>query len=127
MGFHYHAARLENEAQDPRHDGWLFSGHAPEHRFEIAFDIGDGLKYFLSYRLLVFETLQLPRISLPKASSDDNPCEIIFSDIQLNVLDNSDDPGERAMRPRISHRFSKRNRRRDHFIEIPYLWDSHNG
>ncbi len=75
----------------------------------------------------VMRELQLHWISLPKASPDDNPCETIFSDVQQNVLDNSDDPDERALRRRISHRLSKRNRRCDRFIEIPYLWDSHNG
>ena len=75
----------------------------------------------------VMRELHLHWISLPKASPDDNPCENIFSDVQQNVLDNSDDPDERAMRRRISHRLAKRNRRRERFIEIPYLRDSHNG
>ncbi len=75
----------------------------------------------------VMRELHLHWISLPKASPDDNPCETIFSDVQLNVQDNRDDPDERMMRRRISHRLNKRNRRRDRFIEIPYLRDSHNG
>lgn len=75
----------------------------------------------------VMRELHLHWISLPKASPDDNPCETIFSDVQLNVQDNSDDPDEQLMRRRISHRLNKRNRRRDRFIEIPYLRDSHNG
>jgi transposase len=75
----------------------------------------------------VMRELKLHWISLPKASPDDNPCETIFSDVQLNVQDNSDDPDERTMRKRISHRLNRRNCRRNRFIEIPYLWDSHNG
>ena len=75
----------------------------------------------------VMRELKLHWISLPKASPDDNPCETIFSDVQQNVLDNSDDPDERAMRRRISQRLSKRNRRHGRFIEIPYLRDSHSG
>jgi hypothetical protein len=70
---------------------------------------------------------QLHWISLPKAGPDDNLCETLFSDIQSNVQDNSDDPDERAMQKHISHRFVRRNRRQDRFIEIPYLWDSHRG
>jgi hypothetical protein len=75
----------------------------------------------------VMRELHLHWISLPKASPDDNPCETLFSDIQLNVQDNSDDPDESAMQKRISHRFTRRNRRADRFIKIPYLWDSHKG
>ncbi len=71
--------------------------------------------------------LHLHWISLPKASPDDNPCETIFSDVQLNVQDNSDDPDERTLRQRISDRLSRRNRRRNRFIEIPYLWNCHRG
>ncbi len=75
----------------------------------------------------VMRELHLHWISLPKGSPDDNPCETIFSDVQLMVQDNSNDPDERTMRRRISHRLTKRNRRRDRFIKIPYLWDSHKG
>lgn len=75
----------------------------------------------------VMRELQLHWISLPKASPDDNPCETLFSDIQLNVQDNSDDPDERTMRKHISYRFTRRNHRADRFIKIPYLWDSHRG
>jgi transposase len=66
-------------------------------------------------------------ISLPKASPDDNAVETIFSDVQLMVQDNSDDPDERNMRKRISHRLTRRNRVSDRFIEIPYLRNSHKG
>ena len=75
----------------------------------------------------VMRELHLHWISLPKGSPDDNPCETLFSDIQLMVQDNSDDPDERAMRKHISHRFMRRNRRQDRFIDIPYLSDSHEG
>ena len=71
--------------------------------------------------------LKLHWISLPKASPDDNAVETIFSDIQLMILDNSDDPDEQATRKRISRHLSRRNRRRDRFIKIPYLRDSHKG
>lgn len=71
--------------------------------------------------------LHLHWISLPKQSPDDNPCETIFSDVQLMVQDNSDDPDARTLQRRISHRLARRNRRRNRFIVIPYLWDSHRG
>ena len=71
--------------------------------------------------------LKLHWISLPKASPDDNAVETIFSDIQLMILDNSDDPDEQATRKRICRHLSRRNRRRDRFIKIPYLRDSHKG
>ena len=71
--------------------------------------------------------LRLHWISLPKQSPDDNPCENIFSDVQVMVQDNSDDPDVRTMQRRISSRLARRNRRTARFIQIPYLWDSHNG
>ncbi len=71
--------------------------------------------------------LHLHWISLAKWSPDDNPCETIFSDIQLNVQDNSDDPDEHTLQKRINHRLSTRNRRRDRFIKVHYLDDSHKG
>jgi transposase len=71
--------------------------------------------------------LHLHWISLPKASPDDNPLECLFSDIQLMILDNSHDLDERATRRRISRRWRSRNRRKNRFIEIPYLPDSHKG
>jgi len=75
----------------------------------------------------VMRSLKLHWISLPKGSPDDNPVEIIFSDIQLMVLDNSNDPDEQATRKRISQHLSRRNRRRSRCIRIPYLPDSHKG
>ena len=47
--------------------------------------------------------LRLHWTSMPKGSPDDNPAETIFSDIQQNILDNSDDPDERATKGRISN------------------------
>jgi hypothetical protein len=65
--------------------------------------------------------LRLQWTSLPKRSPDDNPDETIFSDIQQNVLDTSDDPDEHATKRRISSHLRARNRRSDRFIRIPYL------
>lgn len=75
----------------------------------------------------VMRSLKLHWISLPKGSPDDNPVETVFSDIQLMILDNSNDPDEPTTRSRISHYLRRRNRRRDRFIRIPYLPDSHKG
>ena len=66
--------------------------------------------------------LQLHWISLPKASPDDNAVETLFSDVQLMILDNSNDPAPHTTQQRISTHWRKRNRRRDRFIGIPYLW-----
>jgi len=75
----------------------------------------------------MMRSLNLHWISLPKGSPDDNPVETVFSDIQLMILDNSNDPDEQTTRRRISQHLSRRNRRRDRFIRIPYLPDSHKG
>ena len=69
--------------------------------------------------------LKLHWITLPKSSPDDNPAENIFSDIQLMVLDNSDDPDVKTTQQRISQHLQKCNRRRHRFIRIPYLYHSH--
>ena len=53
--------------------------------------------------------LRLHWTSMPKGSPDDNPAETIFSDIQQNILDNSDDPDERAIKGRISNHLQARN------------------
>ncbi len=66
--------------------------------------------------------LKLHWISLPKASPDDNAVETLFSDVQLMILDNSNDPKPHVTQKRISAHWRKRNRRRDRFIAIPYLW-----
>ena len=68
--------------------------------------------------------LKLRWISLPKGSPDDNPVENIFSDIQLMILDNSDDPDEKATQRRISAHLRGRNRRKDRYVRIPYIPDS---
>jgi transposase len=70
----------------------------------------------------VMRALGLHWISLPKASPDDNPVEVVFSDIQLMVLDNSNDPDARATQRRISRHLRSRNRRKDRPIHIPYLY-----
>ena len=71
--------------------------------------------------------LKLHWISLPKASPDDNPVETIFSDVQLRVLDNSNDPNPGITKHRISAHLRGRNRRKDRWIRIPYLDGSHKG
>jgi hypothetical protein len=65
--------------------------------------------------------LHLQWTSLPKRSPDDNPDETIFSDIQQNVLDTSNDPDEQTTKRRISSHLQARNRRPDRFIRIAYL------
>jgi DDE superfamily endonuclease len=65
--------------------------------------------------------LRLQWTSMPKRSPDDNPDETIFSDIQQNVLDTTNDPDEHTTQGRISSHLRARNRRSDRFIRIPYL------
>jgi len=76
----------------------------------------------------VMRDLQLHWISLPKGSPDDNPVENIFSDIQLMILDNSNDPNVKATQHRISAHLRRRNHRQDRLIHVPYLYpkNSHN-
>jgi transposase len=69
--------------------------------------------------------LKLHWISLPKRSPDDNPVETIFSDVQLMILDNSNDPNAQTTQKRISAHLRGRNRRSDRHIRINYLYDSH--
>jgi hypothetical protein len=69
--------------------------------------------------------LKLRWISLPKGSPDDNPVEAILSDIQTSILDLSDDPEPRATQQRISAHLRGRNRRRDRWVRVHYLPDSH--
>jgi transposase len=68
--------------------------------------------------------MKLHWASLPKGSPDDNPVETLFSDVQLMILDNSNDADARATKRRISAHWRGRNRRRDRHIRIPYLGDS---
>lgn len=73
----------------------------------------------------VMRELKLHWISLPKASPDDNPVETIFSDVQMMILDNSNDVDVKATQKRISAHLRGRNQRRDRRIGISYLWHSH--
>jgi transposase len=69
--------------------------------------------------------LQLHWITLPKGSPDDNPVENMFSDIQLMILDNSDDHDTQTTQQRIGRHLQAVNRRQHRLIQIPYLMDSH--
>jgi hypothetical protein len=69
--------------------------------------------------------LKLHWITLPQGSPDDNPVESIFSDIQLMILDNSNDPDVKTTQRRISRHLQKCKRRHNRHIRIPYLLDSH--
>jgi transposase len=73
----------------------------------------------------VMRQLKLHWISLPKGSPDDNPVEGIFSDIQLMVLDNSNDSDAKTTQRRISKHLQRCNRWLNRRIRIPYLPDSH--
>lgn len=73
----------------------------------------------------VMRQLKLHWITLPKGSPDDNPVEGIFSDIQLMVLDNSNDLDAKTTQRRISRHLQRCNRRLNRRISIPYLPDSH--
>ena len=73
----------------------------------------------------VMRELRLHWVSLPKRSPDDNPVETLFSDIQLMILDNSDDVEVRVTQRRISAHLRGRNRRKDRHIHLAYLSDSH--
>ncbi|HOC54166.1 MAG TPA: transposase [Verrucomicrobiota bacterium] len=66
--------------------------------------------------------MRLHWVSLPKVSPDDNPVETLFSDIQLMILDHSNDPNAHVTRQRISAHWRMRNRRPDRFIAIPFLY-----
>lgn len=72
----------------------------------------------------VFRELKLHWISLPKASPDDNPVETIFSDVQLMVLDTSNDPDEATTKKRISRHLRSKNQSKERKIKIGYLPDS---
>lgn len=69
--------------------------------------------------------LGLRWISLPKASPDDNPVETVFTIVQTRVMEGSNDPDARATQRRINALLRGRNRRRDRWIKIHYLPDSH--
>jgi transposase len=97
----------------------------PQHEVWVALDQDQSHPRKSHRTRQMMRALALHWISLPKGSPDDNPVETIFSDVQLMILDNSNDPDARTTQRRISAHLRKRNRRRDRFIEIPYLWDSH--
>lgn len=69
--------------------------------------------------------LGLHWVSLPKRSPDDNPVETIFSDIQQMILDNSNDADAKTTQRRITAHLRKRNRRKDRYIKVGYLGDTH--
>jgi len=69
--------------------------------------------------------LHLHYISLPKACPDDNPVETLFSPVQTEILDTSNDPDARVTRRRISAYLRGHNRRNDRSIQISYLPDTH--
>lgn len=69
--------------------------------------------------------LKLHGVTLPKGSPDDKPVETIFSDIQLMVLDNSNDPDVKTTQRRISRHLRRCNRRQNRWIHIPYLQGFH--
>ncbi len=73
----------------------------------------------------IMRELKLHWISLPKGSPDDNPVETIFSDVELMILDNSNDADARTTRRRISAHLRSRNQRCDRYIRVPYILDSH--
>jgi transposase len=64
-------------------------------------------------------------LSLPKGSPDDNPVETLFSDLQLMILDTSNDADRCTLQRRIGRYLRQRNRRGNRFIRVAYLDDSH--
>jgi hypothetical protein len=71
--------------------------------------------------------LKLHWVSLPKRSPDDNPVETLFSDIQQQILDHSNDVSTRATQQRVTAHLRKRNYRQDRHLKITYLGDTHKG
>jgi transposase len=69
--------------------------------------------------------LRLHWVSLPKGSPDDNPVETLFSDIQLMILDNSNDADVAMTQKRISAHLRGRNRRKERRMHLAYLSGSH--
>jgi hypothetical protein len=69
--------------------------------------------------------LTLHWISLPQGCPDDNPVEAIFSTVERQILQCSNDPDERATRQRINAHLRGHNRRKDRRIDVPYLWHIH--
>jgi len=69
--------------------------------------------------------LHLHYVSLPKGCPDDNPVETLFSPVQTRILDSSNDPDAQATQRRISAYLRGHNRRKDRWIQISYLPDTH--
>ncbi len=69
--------------------------------------------------------LKLHWVSVPERSPDDNPVETVFSDIRQMILDDSNDADAAATQKRITAHLRKRNRRKDRYIRIGYLGDTH--
>ena len=68
--------------------------------------------------------LQLRWISLPKGIPDANLVETIFSDVQLMVLDNSNDADVRATQSRIRRHLRARSQCKECWVKVPYLPNS---
>jgi hypothetical protein len=62
----------------------------------------------------------------PKRNPDDKPVEMLFSNIQLIILDNSNDADVATTQKRLSAHLQRRNRRKERWVHIAYLPDSHN-
>jgi hypothetical protein len=97
----------------------------PRRRVRIALDRDPAHPIKAHVTRSLMRRLGLNWTSMPKRSPDDNPAETIFSDIQQNILDNSDDLDERTTRGRISRHLRARNRRPDRFMRIGYLVNTH--
>ena len=72
----------------------------------------------------VMRQLHLHWVSLPKASPDDNPVETVFSDVQLLVLDNSNDTDAKTTKRRMSRHLKAKNQCKERRVAIAYLPNS---
>lgn len=97
----------------------------PEHEVWVVLDRDQPHPCKSRQTRRAMRELKLHWITLPKGSPDDNPVETLFSDIQLMILDNSDDADPKTTQRRISAHWRGRNRRHDRIIHIPYLHDFH--
>ncbi len=93
----------------------------PEQQWWIALDQQRSHPCKSRITLRVMRELKLHWISLPKSSPDDNPVETIFSDIEMMILDNSNDLDAGVTQKRISEHLRGRNRRKNRHIRIKYL------
>jgi len=94
----------------------------PGHKVWIALDQERAHPCKSRITRRVMRELKLYWISLPKSSPDDNAVETIFSDIQMMILDNSNDIDARTTQKRISAHLRGRNRRKDRHISIKYIY-----